>query len=288
MKRCIALLLLALLMLLGGCAATEQSEGNCTLYYLYADLDIHRGGDAIGREDCILVLPEDTLAAAKMLLDRYLQGPESEGMKSPLPASLQVQELLLRGTTLTVDVSGVYSILSGIDLSLADSCLALTLAELPGVSRVSITVNGKELYYRSHNTLQPRQILMSSTEDVVETLPVSLYYLDADAGALTEERREISVYEGQYRADALLTTLLDGPEEDGHEALFPEDFSFLSTRMEEEICYVALDSGAWQTAEGDFDSGKALESAAKSLLSLPKVQKVIFVKDGETFAEFAL
>lgn len=287
MRKRLLAFLSALLMLLSSCAVSKKDEGNCTLYYLYADLDAHRGGDAIGREDCTLELSSDTLTAAEVLLTRYLQGPENEGLKSPLPASLQMQGLTMRGTTLAVDVSEVYSILSGIDLTLADSCLALTLAELPGVSRVSITVNGKGLDYRSRETLQPRQILISSTEDVVETLLVSLYYLDPSTGALAEERRELSVYEGQYRADALLAALLEGPEEDGHSALFPEDFSFLSTRMEEETCYVALDSSTWPTDES-FDGETALQSAAKSLLSLAKVQKAIFIKDGETFAEFTL
>ena len=287
MRKRIFAFLLALLLLLGGCSASEQKEENGTLYYLYTDINAHRGGDAIGRESCVIEPMPDTLTAAENLLLRYLQGPEKEGLKSPLPASLQVQDLTLNGTTLTVDVSSVYTILSGVDLTLADSCLALTLSQLPGISRVSITVNGKDLDYRSHSTLQPRQILMSSTEDVVETLLVSLYYLDTATGALAEEKRELSVYEGQYRADALLLALLEGPEEDGHGALFPEGYTFLSTRMEEESCYVALSSESWPPAE-DIDAELALQSAAQSLLSLARVKKVIFIRDGATFAEFTL
>ena len=285
MKKRVFALMMSLLLLFSGCAASEKSEENGTLYYLYADIDAHRGGDAIGQENCTLDLSPDTLTAAENLLLRYLQGPESEELKSPLPTNLQVQDLALNGTTLTVDMSSVYTILSGVDLTLADSCLALTLSQLPGISRVSITVNGKDLDYRSHGTLQSRQILLSSTEDVVETLLVSLYYLDTAAGALAEEKRELSVYEGQYRADALLLALLEGPEEDGHSALFPEDFSFLSTRMEEETCYVAVDGSTWPPKES-FDGELALQSAAQSMLSLTKVRKVVFIRDGETFAEF--
>lgn len=63
-----------------------------------------------------------------------------------------------------------YEQLSGIDLTIADYCVTLTLSQLPGISVVRITVEGQDLAYRTHSLLQSREVLMTSEDDVTRTL----------------------------------------------------------------------------------------------------------------------
>ena len=54
---------------------------------------------------------------------------------------------------LTVDFASGYGVLSGIDLTLADYSVVLTLTQLEGVEAVMITAEGEMLSFRDHQRL---------------------------------------------------------------------------------------------------------------------------------------
>lgn len=62
-----------------------------------------------------------------------------------------------------------YGGLSGVALTLADYAVTLTLTQLPEISTVSVTVRGRELGYRGSQVFAPDDVLLSTTEDVVDT-----------------------------------------------------------------------------------------------------------------------
>ncbi|MGM9662944.1 MAG: GerMN domain-containing protein [Oscillospiraceae bacterium] len=277
--------LLLLLLLLGAvaavaCAGREAGEqGQYALYYLAADPKA-LGGDAVRAEYCDLALSEEPQTAAQQLLERYWAGPQREDLMSPLPDGLQLLEAELSGGRLRLDVSSSYGMLSGVELTLADSCLTLTLTQLPGVYSVAVTVNGKPLEYRAVQELQARDVLLSTAEDLVATLEARLWFIDTATGELAEESRKIPVYEGKTRAESVLDALVEGPEGDKLRSAFPEGYAFLSVRVEEESCYVNLSSQALTLLEGG--EAAALEAAARSLCSLSTVSSVRYLVDGET------
>lgn len=126
------------------------------------------------------------------------------------------------------DFSRQYARLAGIDLTLADYCVTLTLTQLDGVNAVSITSGGRELPYRETQTLTAADPLLSMREDALRPITVSLYFLDPTSGALRAEKRALALYEGQTRVNALLEALAQGPESDALAALLPEEFTVLS------------------------------------------------------------
>ena len=148
-KRWIVLTLCTLVLLVIGCAvgtATVRQEPEGTAYQLYflertlADAD---GGDALRAEERAI---DDTGCTAeetsRLLLEALLRGPKDPLLESPFPKGTSLVSVERVGTELRVDLSAAYGGLSGVELSLADYAITLTLTQLPDVARVRITVLG--------------------------------------------------------------------------------------------------------------------------------------------------
>ncbi len=162
MKKMFAALLLAALLLASGCVARTLEGDGYPVYFLGQAED---GTQALKAEDRGLDPEADPVEG---LLQAILSGPESETLTRVIPASVSLRGWTLTSGLLTVDLSGSYGTLSGIDLTLADYSIVLTLAQLEEVEAVMITVEGKVLSYRDHQRLTPEDVRSSILQD--ETL----------------------------------------------------------------------------------------------------------------------
>lgn len=286
--RRLPLLLAALALLLASCAAPREETGaeGYELYYA-ARLD-GEGGDAIRARRVELApgVSPDAGALAEELLTQLLASPASGDLRSPFPEGTKLQKVSVAGGRATVDLSEQYAQLSGIDLSVADCCVTLTLTQLTGINAVRVTVNGRELPYRKTQLLTAADALLSSREDALRPINVSLYFLDAQTGLLRAQAQTLALYEGQSRVSAVLDALLRGPEgDDGLRPLLPEHFSVLSSRIDENVCYVNL-SGTAPLPEDEALRALAVDSLARSILSLSGVDEVQFLVDGEAVPQW--
>ena len=234
--------LVLLLSLLCACAAQhvqEMDENGYELYFL-SDPNSAGGGDAIRTQEKRLTLDGamETEDCVRALMEALLAGPDEPSLSSPIPEGTALKSLKVSGRRAQIDLSAQYARLTGIDLSLADYCITLTLTQLPNVNAVSITADGRELPYRETQTLTAADPLLSMREDALRPITVSLYFLDPTSGALRAEKRALALYEGQTRVNALLEALAQGPESDTLAALLPEEFTVLSARVEEGTCYL--------------------------------------------------
>lgn len=289
MKRSI-LLLAALALLLAACAA-PKAETDAESYELYyASWPDEEGGDAVRARSVQLAGDgkEDTAAIAGELVTQLLISPTLDGLRSPFPAGTKLQTIAVAGGRATVDLSEEYALLSGIDLSIADCCVTLTLTQLQGINAVRVTANGRELPYRKTQLLTAADTLLSSREDALRPINVSLYFLDVRTGALRAQAQTLALYEGQTRVSALLDALLRGPEgDDGLRPLLPEGFTVQSSRIDGGTCYVNL-NGATPLPQDEGLRALAMESLARSLLSLSGVDEVQFLIDGEAVPQWTL
>lgn len=286
MRRLLALTLCAALALATGCAyavtQTAQGEEAYDLYFQNRDLESAIGADAIGVEPSTLLRDDSrsTAELAEELVGQLLSGPVSETLKSPFPSGTALLQMKVSGAHAQVDLSASYRLLSGVALTVADYCITLTLTQLPGIRSVSITVGGQPLAYRSTQIFTARDVLLSSTEDVVGTVDVTLYFLNA-SGVLVGEVRTLELYEGDTQAESLVEALGKGPQEKEHTPTLPEGFAVQTVWVEEDRCYVNLSS----TMLGALPEGAQLRPAilalASSLLTLESVKEVQFLVDGE-------
>lgn len=289
MRRLLASLLAALL--LTACAAKQEtpSPDGFALYYA-ANLAASSGGDAIRAET--LNVPDsaamDTEALAETLVRALLQEPEDSALYSPFPVGTGLQKLTVTGGRAMVDLSTQYGRLSGIDLSIADACVTLTLTQLRGIYAVRITADGRELPYRETQLLTAADALLSSGEDVTRPLTVSLYFLDSGTQTLRAQTQTLALYEGQSRVSAVLDALERGPSGDKTlRVLIGEEVTLNSSHTEDNVCYVNLD-GTQTLPEDAAQRALAIRSLALSLLSLDGVDEVQFLVDGEPAPQWTL
>ena len=85
--------------------------------------------------------------------------PRGENLTSALPEGVSLRSWTLNNGLLTVDFSSTYGTLSGIDLTLADYSVVLTLTQLEEVETVMITVGGEMLSYRDHQRMTAEDIV---------------------------------------------------------------------------------------------------------------------------------
>ncbi len=278
------LALLAALVAFASCAksAQEDEESGYALYFL-SDLDASGGGDAIAASS-VRFTPDETMSTedcVRTLMELLLAGPDEAALHSPIPEGTALRSLKVSGRRAEIDLSAQYARLSGIDLSLADYCITLTLSQLPNVNAVSITANGSELPYRKTQVLLSADTLLSSRESGLRPITVQLYFLDSETGELRAEQQTLALYEGQTRVNALLEALAQGPEDDSLLSLLPEDFSVVSSRIENGVCYLSIPANV-SLPEDEGTRALLFESLEKSILSLSGVDEVQILIEGES------
>ena len=169
-----AALLILTALLIAACAQDNLSEeSNYQLYYT-TQTETARGADAIG--ECPLEIEDEqnltTQELAQTLLEALLLPPEDPRLTSPFPSGTQLQEVTVSGRRANVSLTAHYARLSGVDLSLADYCITLTLTQLDGINAVTITANGRELPYRKTQLMTAADTLLSSREDALRPITV--------------------------------------------------------------------------------------------------------------------
>ena len=141
------------LILLGACAPEPAPGPEGPLVY-FVDTGHETGGALRGE-----VLPGGE-RSVDALVSALLAGPAGENLRSPIPADTALRGWKLEDGLLTLDLSEGYGGLSGVELTLANYCITLTLCQLEGVESVQITAAGRPLSYREHQVLKPEEAVL--------------------------------------------------------------------------------------------------------------------------------
>ena len=235
-KRGAVLLLCAALLAAGGCTSREKGGGTGQTYLIYySALSNQTSESAVAGERRTLSGGQEAVTALMDLLPQ----PQSAGLTSPFPSGLQLLEWQLEEGRLHLDLSDHYYSLSGVDLTLADACLALTFCQLEDVDSVYVTVEGHELPYRTTQQLSMENILLAGGADEPMSLGVDLWYLKPGGRALSVERRQIVKTVDQTLVQAVLAAWADGPEGELLSCL-PEGSQIRSVELQDGVCVVDL------------------------------------------------
>ena len=286
--RGIFLLLLLGLTLLLGCGRGEEEKSGLTLYYLsnYLEDTKVNGGDAIVGVTVDMAGLEEmgTEEGALWILEQLSR--DSGTYVSPLPEGVQVNGVTMQGRRIYVDFSGAYGNLTGIDMSLADFCVTLSLCQLEGVASVTITSNGKTLPLRDSQVLMEQDVLLSGMEDVVSTVRVVLWFPDEN-GELQEESRELELYEGQTLVEAVADALKEGPREKDRYPVLPEDFAIRTVWVEEGTCWLGITDDSMAALPGSAEEQRQiLEAISRSFLALDTVEELRILVEGNEVDHF--
>ena len=138
MKRLFSVLLcLVLCFSFTGCQKEEtvQILKPVEFYYLQNTFSFTNSDTILGSELWESAGHEDDLV---YLIDLYFSGPQSDALSLPFPKGCTVVSITTKNDAITITVSDHFAKLTGMDLSVACTCLAKTLAGLSGADTVII------------------------------------------------------------------------------------------------------------------------------------------------------
>lgn len=138
MKKCALLLLALALLCASGC---RQGVGE---YPVYRVVDsAYRDSGELLRAETLIVSTEDGPELIDALIAALNSPPGDAVLSNPLPEGAEILSYSLEGGLLTVEAGEAYAELEGLEKTLCDGCLALTLCAVDGVSSVAVEVAGE-------------------------------------------------------------------------------------------------------------------------------------------------
>lgn len=298
MKRRIVTLLLAALLLCtaAGCGEKNAADGteNTSAYLrLYCPADLSEKNRSAGGGDAVNGIPiswkqvrgddRGRQQQAQYIMELLLGGCTKEDFLCPVPTGTRLLSCTVTGGTVLVDLSSEYNQLLGIDRTIADYCITLSLMQLDGIYAVRLTVNGLLPEGRTNGVYTSAEVLLTSPEDIVRTVKVTLYF-PTGSGTLTGEERRLTVYEGETVAQAVVKALAERPMDSyaGSEQLLPEGFAVLDTKVEDGTCYLNLAGSVTALLpEDNAEQEQMIQGLVDSLCSLEDVSQVQLMVDGE-------
>ena len=219
----------------GGTGSGDENSSEPSPYLrLYCPADLSDKNKSAGGGDAIVGLPipwEEINAGdrgrqqqAQYIMELLLGKCTAKDFLSPVPVGTQLLSCTVTGGTVSVDLSGEYNQLMGIDRTIADYCITLSLMQLTGILAVRLTVAGELPADRVSDVYTSEEVLLTSPDDIVRTAKVTLYF-PSTTGQLMGEERRLTVYEGESIAQAVVKALTEPPLDrytDLREPLLPE------------------------------------------------------------------
>lgn len=298
MRRRIGIWLLASLLVwsAAGCGEKNAADGteNTSAYLrLYCPAELGEKNRSAGGGDAVNGIPiswkqvrgddRGRQQQAQYIMELLLGGCTDKDFICPVPKGTAVNSCTVTGGTVSVDLSREYEQLVGVERTIADYCITLSLMQLDGIYAVRLTVNGLLPEGRTNGVYTSAEVLLTSPEDIVRTVKVTLYF-PTGSGTLTGEERRLTVYEGETVAQAVVKALAERPMDSyaGSEQLLPEGFAALDTKVEGGTCYLNLAGSVTALLpEDSTDQERMIQGLVDSLCSLEDVSQVQLMVDGE-------
>ena len=278
-------LLLALCMLLQlcGCALAGQPEeqGNqVSLYYELRDSEDLKSAEVISAEVRVL----DVLSMMDFFA-LYFKGPESDALTSPFPPHTGVQDIRYTGDVLTLTMSDEYFSLIGVNLVLANCCIAKTVESYTGRDQVLITDESGATRYQVSTDL----FLLSNTISGEMNTAYTFYFADQDRRYLIQETRNAVLSQNETPEAFLMRTLLEGPDNDLLQPVIPEGTVLRSISVAETVCTLDLSSSFLTGRSGDFhDDYLTIYGITDTLTAIDGIEAVRFLCEGETIPYYGV
>lgn len=229
---------------------------------------------------------EETFLSEAVSQTEYSGEATVEALSAALLRELFGGEVKLLGWSLSsgllrLDLSREYETVEGIDLTITECCIVLTLTQLDGVERVRVTAEGRKLLSGGQDALSADHMIFTGAEEEPREVSVELYFPRLGGRGLGLEVHQLILTEEDNLYAAVTQALLAGPQSGDLHAPFPEGTELLDARLEDGVCYVSfsealLTNGSSAPADQDL----LLYSIVDTLGNLDAVSAVQLLIDG--------
>ncbi|SMC57733.1 GerMN domain-containing protein [Papillibacter cinnamivorans] len=270
--------------LVSGCTSRQSAEETDQVEVYFA-VDVSKTGNADPIRSETREIPQkgDLNTRAAAILGILLDGPQSQELQSPFPSGTRLLTCKTEDGRVTADLSEQYGELAGMELTIADYCITLSLCQLEGVESVSVTVEGKALPYRDRQVFTKEDVLLSSHMEEPLSMEVTLYFTNQATGLLEGETRTLEIQEGDTSAERIMSALLEGPQSQNLSSSIPKGTKLLSASVDNGVCSVNLSKEFLESVPEDWQAQQlAVYSIVNSLTDTDSIGQVQLLVEGET------
>lgn len=275
-------LVFALVLLLAGvltaCGPGGQGEADGLQLWFPAS-----GSDLSNALDTCHYEGEETVSG---LMDGLLSGPPpGSELTQVIPSGTHLLDWTVADGEVRVDLSAHYARLNGINRTLADYCIVLTLSQLGDVDQVCIAVAGQ----KPSRILRPGDVMFSGAEEAPVEVSAALYYRLGTGGMLGYELRVFRLTEGEVSAKVVLDALCAGPGQEELTPLLPSGLLAVSARLEKGVCYANFSALLLENIPDSREEQElVISSIVETLCSLDEVEQVQIMVEGELVDRYGL
>ena len=276
MKKHLLPLLIALSLLIGCTAKTVSSPSveSISVYRVLGE-EYQSDGTLIKAETIALNTSEDPVKQASTTIS---ETPQSEKLQGPLTNGVRILDAVLEDNCVTVYLNSEYLDVSGIDKTIMDGCITMTMCSLEGVDFVTICVGSEVI----EEKLTTEDFLLFDNIISSHKAQVRIYFPKSAEQTLGSEYRTISFDNENSAERGILDALFDGPVSDNLNSAFPMGTIVLSVYTQDGICSVSLSGISAEDRSHTADEAKlAVYSIVNSLTSLTGIASVQIFIDGK-------
>ena len=277
MKKRLIPILIALGVLITGCTANTvpSPAPESILIYRVLTPDYQSDGKLLQSETVAIDKSKESVLQAKAAIS---EKPQNESLQCPLPTGVIIQDAKLDENCVTVYMNSLYLDVSGIEKTIMNSCITMTMCSIKGVDFVTICVGSEVI----EDKLSTEDFLLFDNIINSRMAQVRIYFPKTTEKILGSEYHTISFDDENSAERAILDTLLQGPTSNSLKRGFPFGTIVLSVYTQDGICSVSLsgispDDGSLKSDEAKL----AVYSIVNSLTSLAGIKSVQILIDGK-------
>lgn len=290
MKKVYLLFLFVLTGLLTACGTEEPvaeepvalEENQIYAYFVNADKT------DIVQEVYTLENSGDVLADADGVIE-FLENAEANvDYQTPIPEGITYIETRpgSRHGGLEAAFNVLYDSVDAESLLFFKACTVKSLLQLEGIDSVTLSLtdvaNANEDTATVSESFDADSFNMSfdSESGYKQKGTIVLYFANKSGEALKEYRKTVEISNNTSLARIVVESLIDGPEGKGYTATLSEKTTIQNLSVKDGICYVDLSDEFYDT-NNTLKNDIIVYSVVNSLVELPTVSKVQFLKNGE-------
>lgn len=230
----------------------------------------------------------DVLADADGLIE-FLENAEANvDYQTPIPEGITYIETRpgSRHGGLEAVFNVLYDSVDAESLLFFKACTVKSLLQLEGIDSVTLSLtdvaNANEDTATVSESFDADSFNMSfdSESGYKQKGTIVLYFANESGEALKEYRKTVEISNNTSLARIVVESLIDGPEGEGYTATLSEKTTIQNLSVKDGICYVDLSDEFYDT-NNTLKNDIIVYSVVNSLVELPTVSKVQFLKNGE-------
>ncbi|MBE6937476.1 MAG: hypothetical protein E7460_02835 [Ruminococcaceae bacterium] len=232
--------------------------------------------ELFGSEEFSYSATTEDRALYHSIIERLISSPTDSGLESPFAPNTKVRSITLRDSTLHVNFSQEFALMSDLEQTLAKYCLAKTFSVFGDVSRFQLSVEGAPLNGMNDSFFSIEDCVSGFDSLYPRTTEIIIYSLSPSQTHLDSRMEQFNWYSHESLPRIVVTRLLT--ENSG--GAFPPGTKLNSIHTTVDTVYIEM-SLEFGNVKSDTHGALAMYSLINTVASIPDVTYVVITLNGE-------